>query len=84
MRGPFLTRIAQLSGDLLGGSNHLIAERRPQARFDAGDTMIHFKRSEVPIFAFNPTTSTSTIIPFSIPARTAHTFQFMVSVGFRF
>jgi hypothetical protein len=68
----------------IGGVVEFYPSKRIVARFDAGDTMIHFKRSEVPIFAYNPTTGTSTIIPFSIPARTAHTFQFMVSVGFRF
>jgi hypothetical protein len=71
-------RLNSFAADL-GGVVEFYPSKRIVTRFDAGDTIIHFKRSDIPIFSIN-----STIIPFPVPARTSHNFQFMASVGFRF
>jgi len=68
----------------LGGGVEFYASKRIVTRFDFGDTLIHYKRDERQVVIFDPVTSTSSIIPFPIPARTTHSFQFMASVGFRF
>lgn len=78
-----VNRLNNFAADL-GGVLEFYPSKRIVTRFDAGDTIIHFKRSEQPVFAFDPATSTTTVIPFPIPARTSHNFQFMASVGFRF
>ena len=53
-------------------------------RFDAGDTIIHFGRRPAEIIAFDPATSSYSLVPTTLPSRTAHNAQFMASVGFRF
>lgn len=68
----------------LGGVLEFYPSKRIVARFDAGDTLIHFKRRPTHSIAFDPSTNTYSLIPFSIPARTTHNFQFSASVGFRF
>ena len=78
-----INRLNSFAADL-GGVLEFYPSKRIVTRFDAGDTIIHFKRDEQPVFIFNPTTNTYNVIPFPIPARTTHNFQFMASVGFRF
>jgi hypothetical protein len=68
----------------LGGVLEFYPSKRIVTRFDAGDTIIHFNRRTFPGFRFDPVTQTYTVVPFPIPARTTHHFQFMASVGFRF
>jgi hypothetical protein len=68
----------------IGAVVEFYASKRIVTRFDAGDTIIHFGRDERQFVIFDPATSTSRIVPFPIPARTTHNFQFMASVGFRF
>ena len=68
----------------IGGVVEFYPSKRIVTRFDAGDTIIHFGRDTRPVFIFNPTTSGFSAIPFPVPARTSHNFQFMSSVGFRF
>lgn len=58
--------------------------KRIVTRIDAGDTIIHFNRRTINDIRFNPITSTFFLVPFTIPSRTTHNFQFMTSVGFRF
>jgi hypothetical protein len=68
----------------VGGVLEFYPSRRIVTRFDAGDTLIRFKRRRADVIAFDPVTSTFTTIPSFIPAKTTHNFQFMASVGFRF
>jgi hypothetical protein len=58
--------------------------KRIVTRFDAGDTLIHFKGRTTNAVGFDSSTSTFILVPITTPARTTHNFQFMASVGFRF
>ena len=68
----------------LGGVIEFYPSKHLVTRFDAGDTIIHFRRRTTNGLQFNPVTNTFTLIPVTTPARTTHSFQFMASVGFRF
>ena len=68
----------------VGGVLEFYPSRRIVTRFDAGDTIIHFNRRTKNGVEFDQTTATFRLIPFTVPARTTHNFQFMASVGFRF
>lgn len=67
----------------IGGVVEFYPSKRIVTRFDAGDTMIHYRRNVTaglvrsPGGGFDP-------FPFIIPARTSHNFQFITSIGFRF
>jgi hypothetical protein len=61
----------------LGGVLEFYRSPRIVARFDGGDTMIHYRSVELPIFFFPLQT-------FRAPAETMHNFQFSAGVGFRF
>jgi len=68
----------------LGAVLEFYPSKRIVTRFDAGDTMIHFGQRSTNGLSFDPTTNTYTLIPFTVPSRTTHNFQFSASVGFRF
>jgi hypothetical protein len=76
-------RLTNFATDL-GGVLEFYPSRRIVTRFDAGDTLVHFKRQTRNGLSYNPLTDTYTLIPFTVPAKTAHNFQFSASVGFRF
>jgi hypothetical protein len=61
----------------LGGVFEFYPSPRIVTRFDAGDTMIHYRSFEYPVFFFP-------IQTFRAPAETTHNFQFSAGVGFRF
>jgi hypothetical protein len=61
----------------LGGVLEFYPSPRIVTRFDGGDTMIHYRSSEIPVFFFPLQT-------FRAPAETTHNFQFSAGVGFRF
>lgn len=58
----------------LGGVLEFYPSPRIVARFDGGDTMIRYRRMELPSFTGSLVT----------PAETLHNFQFSAGVGFRF
>ena len=58
--------------------------KRIVTRFDLGDTIIHFNRRTINSVTLDPVTLTLAPTTFSVPPRTAHNFQFITSVGFRF
>lgn len=62
----------------LGGVLEFYPSQRIVTRFDGGDTMIHYRSSEIPILFFPAVQS------FQTPAETTHNFQFSAGVGFRF
>ena len=68
----------------VGGVIEFYPSKRIVTRFDVGDTIIHYKRRNSNFVFFDPITDEITLVPFTIPARTTHHFQFMASVGFRF
>jgi len=68
----------------LGAVLEFYPSKRIVTRFDAGDTMIRFKRQTISYPLFDPTTGNVTFVPFILPATTRHNFQFTAGVGFRF
>jgi hypothetical protein len=78
-----INRITSFATDF-GGVLEFYPSPRIVTRFDAGDTMIHFRRRTINALLFNPFTQEVTLIPINRPARTTHNFQFIAGVGFRF
>ena len=76
-------RLSTFATDV-GGVVEFYPSKRIVTRFDAGDTIIHFGRRPAEVIAFDSTTSTFSLVPYTLPARTSHNPQFMASVGFRF
>ncbi|HJP93318.1 MAG TPA: hypothetical protein VJ875_15275 [Pyrinomonadaceae bacterium] len=83
---PFVFKVDRLNSFAtdIGGGLEFYPSRRIVTRFDAGDTIIHFKQRLVNMIAFDPLTNTFILQPAILPARTTHNFQFIASVGFRF
>lgn len=78
-----LSRLTTFATDV-GGVVEFYPSRRIVTRFDAGDTIMHFRRRTSNTVIFDPVTGDTRLVPITIPARTTHHFQFMASVGFRF
>ena len=68
----------------LGGVLEFYPSKRIVTRFDAGDTLIKYRRRESNILLFEPFGSGVTVFPFTVRAETRHNFQFSAGVGFRF
>ena len=68
----------------VGGVLEFYPSKRIVTRFDAGDTIVHFGRRTTNSVIFTPPNGGLTFFPVTTPARTAHMFQFMASVGWRF
>lgn len=78
-----LRRLTNFATDV-GGVVEFYPSKHIVTRFDAGDTVIHFKRRTMDTVVFNELTNTFTPLTIPIPARASHNFQFITSVGFRF
>lgn len=76
-------RVTSFAMDI-GGVLEFYPSKRIVTRFDAGDTIIHFRRRTAEFEIVDPVTGSLQIVPVISPARTTHNFQFMASVGFRF
>jgi len=83
---PILIQIDRLTtfATDLGGVVEFYPSRRLVTRFDAGDTLIFFRRRTFNDIRFDPVSGTFTLVPFTIPGKTTHNFQFIAGVGFRF
>ena len=68
----------------LGGVLEFYPSKRIVVRFDGGDTIIHYARRTANYPFQDPNTGVVTLAPFTIPAYTRHSFQFIGGVGFRF
>lgn len=68
----------------LGGVLEFYPSKRIVTRFEAGDTMITYRRRDSNFLSFDPVTGVVTLVPFSLPGSTRHNFQFSAGVGFRF
>jgi hypothetical protein len=68
----------------LGAVVEFYPSKRIVTRFDAGDTLIRFRRQVVNYPLFDPTSGNITFILVNLPATTRHNFQFSAGVGFRF
>ena len=78
-----LSRLTTFATDV-GGVIEFYPSKRIVTRFDAGDTIMHFRKRTTDTVIFNPITQEISLVPTTIPARTTHHFQFITSVGFRF
>ena len=78
-----LSRVTTFAADI-GGVLEFYPSERIVTRFDAGDTIVHFRKRTVNALGFNPITNEFTLFPVVISSRTEHNFQFMASVGWRF
>ena len=78
-----LNRLTTFATDI-GGVIEFYPSKRIVTRFDAGDTIMHFRRRTTNTVLFDPITHEISLVPITIPGRTTHHFQFMTSVGFRF
>jgi hypothetical protein len=79
----FPKRLTSFAADI-GGVVEFYPCKHIVTRFDAGDTIIHFGSRPAEVITFDSATSTFGLMPFTLPSRTTHNFQFMTSVGFRF
>lgn len=77
------TRLTHAALDL-GGVLEFYPSKQIVVRLDGGDTMIRYGQRTFNTLTQNPATGAITLIPFTSPARTRHSFQFVGGVGFRF
>lgn len=76
------TRLTNFAFDL-GGVLEFYPSKRIVTRFDAGDTMIKYRRRDSNFIGID-SLGNFTLIPFTVPGETRHNFQFSAGVGFRF
>ena len=53
-------------------------------RFEAGDTLIHYRERQTNFISFDPVTGAPSLIPFTLRSETRHNFQFVAGIGWRF
>ena len=68
----------------VGGVLEFYPSKRIVTRFDVGDTIIYFPSRTRNFVHFDGSTNEFSLVPFNIPGRTTHNFQFMTSIGLRF
>lgn len=67
----------------LGGVLEFYPSKHIVTRFDAGDTLIKYRRRDTSFFGLDASGGVI-LIPYTIPGETRHNFQFSAGVGFRF
>ena len=68
----------------LGGILEFYPTKRLVTRFEAGDTLIHYRGRTTNFITFDPVTGTPSLIPFTVRSETRHNFQFSAGIGWRF
>lgn len=68
----------------LGGVLEFYPTKRLVTRFEAGDTLIHYRERTTNFISFDPVTGAPTLIPFTLNSETRHNFQFVAGIGWRF
>ena len=83
---PFLFKTKALNGFAtdVGGVLEFYPSKKIVTRFDVGDTIIHIPSRTRNLVHFDGGTGGFTLVPFTVPGRTTHNFQFMTSIGLRF
>jgi len=76
-------RLTNFAADL-GGVLEFYPSKRIVTRFEAGDTLIHYRSRQTNFLGFDPTTGASFLIPFTTRSETRQNFQFAAGVGWRF
>ena len=82
---PFTFKTSRLTNFAVdvGGVLEFYPTRRIVTRFDAGDTIIHIREQTRNSLRFDPATNILTLVPFRVPGKTTHNFQFSASIGYR-
>ena len=78
-----LNRLTTFATDI-GGVIEFYPSKRIVTRFDAGDTIMHFRRRTTNTVIFDPLTDEFMPRADHTTRQNTHHFQFMASVGFRF
>jgi hypothetical protein len=86
--GPFpfelrRNRLTNFAIDL-GGILEFYPSKRIVTRFEAGDTLIHYRERQSSFLVFDPFTGVPILVPFTVRSETRHNFQFAAGVGWRF
>ena len=68
----------------LGGVLEFYPTRRLVTRFEAGDTLIHYRERQTNFISLDPVTFAPSLIPFTLNSETRHNFQFVAGIGWRF
>ncbi len=68
----------------LGGVVEFYPTKRLVTRFEAGDTMIHYRSRATNGLGIDPVTGGLTLFPFTTRSETRHNFQFVAGIGWRF
>jgi hypothetical protein len=68
----------------LGGVLEFYPSKRIVTRFEAGDTLIHYRPRQSNALTFDPITGAPALFPFTTRSETRHNFQFAAGVGWRF
>lgn len=68
----------------LGGILEFYPTKRLVTRFEAGDTLIHYRHRQTNFLSFDPVTGAPSLIPFTLNSETRHNFQFVAGIGWRF
>ena len=68
----------------LGGIVEFYPTRRLVTRFEAGDTLIHYRERTTSFISFDPVTGVPSLVPFTLRSETRHNFQFVAGIGWRF
>jgi hypothetical protein len=68
----------------VGGIIEFYPTKRLVTRFEAGDTLIHYRERQTNFISFDPVTGAPLLIPFTLRSETRHNFQFSAGVGWRF
>lgn len=78
-----LNRTNNFAADL-GGIVEFYPTKRLVTRFEAGDTLIHYRERTTNFISFDPLTGAPLLIPFTLRSETRHNFQFVAGIGWRF
>ena len=68
----------------IGGIIEFYPTKRLVTRFEAGDTLIHYRERQTNFLNFDPVTFAPSLIPFTLRSQTRHNFQFVAGIGWRF
>jgi hypothetical protein len=68
----------------LGGIVEFYPTKRLVTRFEAGDTMIHYRERTTNFISFDPVTFAPSLVPLTLRSETRHNFQFVAGIGWRF
>jgi hypothetical protein len=78
-----LKRTNNFAADL-GGIVEFYPTKRLVTRFEAGDTLIHYRERTTNFISFDPVTGAPSLVPFTLRSETRHNFQFVAGIGWRF